>query len=105
MSLKLKATVIVVAMIIASLSVWAPAASAERMTTTSQEAFICVNWAAWREYGLASLTSSGAHMSKTCPSRLAAGTKVVVVEEDAGAGASKIRYQGKTWFIDNQRLK
>jgi hypothetical protein len=37
--------------------------------------------------------------------RLAAKTKVAVVNEDAGHGASEIRYLDKIWFIDNQRLK
>ena len=81
-----------------------PAAAAERMTTISRDAYICVSWAAWREYGLASLSPRGARMSKFCSLRLAAQTKVTVVDEDAGAGASEIRYQGKSWFVDNQRL-
>jgi hypothetical protein len=105
MSLELRVAVFAAALITLPLSASTPAVSTERMTTTSQEAFICVSWAAWREYGLASLTARGAQMSKNCPLRLAAGTKVTVVEEDAEAGASVIRYRGKTWFIDNQRLK
>jgi hypothetical protein len=94
-----------VALLAAALIGCPPATSAERMTTTSQEAFVCVSWAAWREYGLASLTARGARMSRSCPLRLAARTKVAVVDEDAGAGAAEIRYRGKTWFIDSQRLK
>ena len=78
--------------------------SAERVTTTSQAAFACVSWAAWHEYGLASLSARGARASKLCPLRLPAGTKVVVVEDDAGEGASEIRYRSKSWFVDNQRL-
>jgi hypothetical protein len=81
------------------------AASAERTTTTTREAFVCVSWAAWREYGLASLTARGARMSPSCPLRLSARTKVVIVDDDAGAGATEIRYRGKTWFVDSQRLK
>ncbi len=92
-------------LITAALIAGSPAVAAERMTTLNRETFICVSWAGWHEYGLASLTAKGARMSKHCPRRLAAGTKVVVVEEDAGAGASEIRYRGKTWFVDNQRLK
>lgn len=82
-----------------------PAASAERATTVSREAYACTSWAAWREYGQASLTASGARANKDCPLRLSARTKIVVVEEDAGEGASEIRYRGKIWFVDNQRLK
>jgi hypothetical protein len=105
MSRTSKAALIIVALIVSPLIAWTPAASAERVTTTSREAFVCVSWAAWREYGLASLTARGARMSKACPLRLAAKTKVVVVDEDAGHGASEVRYRGKTWFIDNQQLK
>jgi hypothetical protein len=100
MSVKAKAALFVVTM-----TAWAPAASGERLTTTGQEAFVCVSWGAWREYGLASLSARGARMSTFCPRRLATGTRVVVVEEDAGGGASIIRYRRKSWFIDNQRLK
>ncbi len=98
------ALVLQVTMCAILLIIWTPATSAERITTISQEAFVCVNWAAWREYGQASLTARGAQMSKACPLRLAAKTKVVVVDEDAGGGASAIRYRDKIWFIDNQRL-
>ncbi len=93
------------AMIVVALIALTSAASAERMTTISRSAFACVSWAAWHEYGLASLTTQGAQMSKSCPLRLATKTKVVVVDEDAGEGASEIRYRGKNWFVDNQRLK
>ena len=100
MSLKSRAALIVVASIGLT-----SAASAERMTTIRQLAFACVNWAAWHEYGLASLTPQGARMGKLCPLRIAAKAKVIVVDEDAGAGASEIRYRGKNWFVDNQALK
>ena len=78
--------------------------AAERAARISTEAFACSSWGAWREYGQASLTARGARPSKACPLRLAVGTEVVVVDEDAGAGASEIRYRGKNWFVDNQRL-
>jgi hypothetical protein len=84
---------------------WIPTASAQRMTTISQEAFVCTSWAGWREYVQASLTARGARPSKACPRRLARGTKVTVTQEDAGAGASQVSHRGKIWFIDNQRLK
>lgn len=102
MSLKPKPAIAIAALAMAAST---PALSAERTTTISRDAFACSSWAAWREYGLASLTARGARASKLCPLRLAAGTKVGVVEEDAGEGASEIRYQRRTWFVDNQRLK
>ncbi|RXT46223.1 hypothetical protein B6S44_25690 [Bosea sp. Tri-44] len=94
-----------VAVVVAVLILAAPAVAAERMTIVSREAFACTNWAAWREYGQASLRASGARASKACPIRLTARTRAVVVDEDAGAGATEIRYRGKAWFVDNQRLK
>jgi hypothetical protein len=102
MSPMTRAAVIAAALI--TLSPVTPALPAERMTTISRDAYICDSWAAWREYGLASLSPRGARMNKSCPLRLAARTKVTVVDEDAGEGASEIRYQGKSWFVDNQRL-
>ncbi len=81
-----------------------PVTATERPTTTNQSAFACSSWAAWREYGLASLSPRGARASKLCPIRLPSGTKVIVIDEEAGEGASEIRYRGKTWFVDNQRL-
>ncbi len=104
MALTSKAAMIIGTLIVIRQIALTAAASAERMTTITQEAFVCTSWAAWREYGLASLTARGAQMSKACPLRIAAKTKVVVVNEDAGHGASEIRYRDKTWFIDNQRL-
>jgi hypothetical protein len=92
------------AMIAAILIAAGPVTAAERMTTTNQSAFACSSWAAWREYGLASLSPRGARASKLCPIRLPSGAKVVVIDEEAGEGASEIRYRGKTWFVDNQRL-
>jgi hypothetical protein len=91
--------------VIAALITSAAALSAERATTIAREAYACTNWAAWREYGQASLTARGARPSAACPIRLAAGTNVVVLDEDSGEGASEIRYRGKNWFVDNQRLK
>ncbi len=91
---------VIVAALLAGTSAW----SAEREMTISREVFACTSWAGWHEYGLASLTARGARMNRHCPIRIAAKTKVVVVDEDAGEGASEIRYQGKSWFVDSQQL-
>jgi hypothetical protein len=92
------------ALIAIALTAWAAPAFAERETRTAKPVVACTSWAAWREFGQASLTARGARMSKHCPVRLAAGAKVVVVDEDAGAGASEIRFRGRIWFVDAQRL-
>jgi hypothetical protein len=82
------------------------AVAAERTAVIDNTgAFGCTSWAAWHEYTLASLTSKGAHMSKLCPIRLKAGTRVEVIEEDSGEGASLVRAGGMQWYVDNQRLK
>jgi len=81
------------------------ARAAERTAEITHETFACMSWAAWHDYGLASLTAKGARASKLCPIRIPAKSKVVVVEDDAGEGASEITFQGKHWFIDNARLK
>lgn len=94
-----KATLLAIALITCS-----PLAAAERATRIARDAYACTSWAAWREYGQASLRPEGARASRLCPIRIAPGTKVVVIEEDAGEGASEIRYRGKSWFVDNQRL-
>lgn len=92
------------ATILGALIAAGPACAAERITTTNRAAQACYSWAAWREYGQASLTARGAQQSKACPIRIPARAKVVVIDDDAGAGASEIRYRGKSWFVDNQRL-
>jgi hypothetical protein len=88
-----------------ALTVWvAPAlaapALAEREARTTRAVVACTSWAAWREFGQASLTARGARLSGRCPTRLAARTKVIVIDEDAGAGASEIRYRGQRLFVD-----
>ncbi len=82
-------------------SAWAQ----DRMTTMVRATFACTSWAAWREYVQASLTPKGARMSRHCPVRIAAGSRVIVVDDDAGHGAAEIRRGGKTWFVDGDKLK
>jgi hypothetical protein len=91
-------------LIVVALMAWSMPAAAQRETRTSKPVVACVNWAAWREFGQASLTARGARMSDLCPIRIPAKTGVVVVDEDAGAGASTIRHRGKSWFVDAQAL-
>lgn len=82
-----------------------PAFTQERMTTIARETFACTSWAAWREYVQASLTPKGARMSQHCSIRIAAGSRVIVVDDDAGHGAAEIRLGGQTWFVDGDKLK
>lgn len=82
-----------------------PAWAQDRTATMVRATFACTSWAAWREYVQASLTPKGASMSRHCPIRIAAGSSVIVVDDDAGNGAAEIRLQGKTWFVDGDKLK
>ncbi len=95
------------AVIAAALLGWPAAApgASERMTVLLRPATACVSWAAWREHGQASLTTKGARRDRHCPIRLAAKTRVSVIEEDAGEGASRIRHLGQIWFVDAQELE
>lgn len=93
------------ALAIVAVSSAAPALSAERQTTVAREAYACDSWAAWREYGQASLTQRGARASGACPIRLAPETRVTVIDNDAGEGAAEIRHGGRMWFVDEQRLR
>jgi hypothetical protein len=92
------------AIVLIAVMAWPASASAERATRTSQATVACVNWAAWREFGQASLTARGARMGELCPIRIPARERVIVVDADAGAGASEIRHRGKIWFVDAQAL-
>ncbi len=82
-----------------------PAFAQDRMTTIARETFACTSWAAWREYVQASLRPKGARMSRHCPIRIAARSRVIVVDDDAGHGAAEVRLGGKTWFVDGDKLK
>jgi hypothetical protein len=92
------------ALIVAALLAGAPAAAAERAATVRQETFACTSWAGWREYVQASLTPRGARAGPDCPLRIPAKAKVTLVDGDAGAGAAEVRWRGRTWFVDSQRL-
>lgn len=92
------------ALVVAVVTLTAVPAAAERTTTVRRDAYACTMWAAWREYGLASLSPQGGRSSKLCPIRIAPGTEVVIVEDDDGYGAAEIRFRGKNWFVDSGRL-
>jgi membrane protein implicated in regulation of membrane protease activity len=79
--------------------------SQDRMVTLVRSTLACTSWAAWRESVQASLTPTGARMSRHCPIRIAAGSRVIVVDDDAGHGAAEVRRGGKTWFVDGDKLK
>lgn len=92
--------------VLAGLIAAGTSASAEdRMMSITRETFACTSWAGWREYVQASLQSSGARMNRHCPIRIAAGSRVAVVDDDAGSGAAEVRLRGKTWYVDGDKLR
>ncbi|MGL4239909.1 MAG: hypothetical protein ACRCTI_02225, partial [Beijerinckiaceae bacterium] len=81
------------------------AMAAEREAAMRREAFACTSWAGWREYVQASLTQRGARADARCPVRIPAGAKVTVIDDDAGNGAAEVRWRGKRWYVDADRVE
>jgi hypothetical protein len=80
-------------------------ASAEaRSGVISAETYACTSWAAAHEYTLASLRPSGGRMDKNCPIRISKSQAVDVTNEDDD-GYTVVTYRGKTWWVDNERVK
>jgi hypothetical protein len=78
-------------------------ASATTVTLT-QTTVACTSWAQWHEWSLASLRANGGRPSKSCPVIIDKGQKVEVVDDDAGEGAVTVRWRGKVWFVDADRV-
>lgn len=68
------------------------------------DTYACISWAAAHEYSLASLRPSGGKMDKNCPIRIAKGQAVEVTSED-DEGYMVVTYRGKTFWVDNDRVK
>jgi hypothetical protein len=82
-----------------------PSASADaRPGVISAETYACTSWGAAHEYTMQSLTPKGGQISRNCPIRLSKGTPVDVTNEDDD-GYAVVTHRGKTWWIDNERVK
>lgn len=88
----------------AIIAIGASAAAEARPGVISAETYACISWAAAHEYSLASLRPSGGKMDKNCPIRIAKGQAVDVTNED-DEGYTVVTYRGKTWWVDNDRVK
>ena len=75
-----------------------------RPGTISAETYACTSWAAAHEYTLQSLRPTGGQMNKNCPIRISKGQAVDVTNEDDD-GYTVVTYRGKTWWVDNERVK
>src|SRR5215813_7747130 len=75
-----------------------------KTVTVTQATPACTSWAGWHEWSLASLTPRGARLNKNCPLSIDKGQTVEVIDADAGEGAVTVRWRGKIWFVDDNRL-
>ena len=75
-----------------------------KTVTVRQTTPACTSWAGWHEWSLASLRPRGARYNKHCPLSIDKGQKVEVIDEDAGEGAVTVRWRGKVWFVDADRV-
>jgi hypothetical protein len=78
--------------------------AAARPGTIKTETYACTSWGAAHEYTMQSLTPKGGQFSKNCPIRISKGSKVDIVKEDDD-GYAVVTYQGKTWWVDGERVK
>lgn len=88
----------------AALAIGTLAPADARPGVISAETYACTSWAAAHEYTLASLRPSGGRMDKNCPIRISKGQAVDVTNEDDD-GYTVVTYRGKTWWVDNERVK
>ena len=95
----LKAGMLVVAFAIGPLT---PADA--RSGVISAETYACTSWGAAHEYTMQSLTPKGGQINKNCPIRLPQGAKVEVVNEDDD-GYAVVTHRGKTWWVDDARVR
>ena len=91
-------------MLVAAFAVCPFTSADARPGVISAETYACTSWAAAHEYTLQSLTPKGGRINRNCPIRLSKGVKVDVVQEDDD-GYTVVTEHGKTWWVDNERVK
>ncbi len=55
--------------------------------------------------GAGVVAPQGARFSQHCPTSIARGAKIEVIEEDDGQGAARVKWRGKEWYTHSDRLK
>jgi hypothetical protein len=93
-----------IAAFLVSIAMTSQPAAAKMMVVTA-ETPACTSWAGWREWVQASLRPKGARFNEHCPTSIAKGTKIDVIEEDDGEGAARVMWRGKEWYTHAERLK
>ena len=88
----------------AAFALLATTPAAARPGAIKAETYACTSWGAAHAYTMQSLTPKGGQFSKNCPIRIAKGTKVDVTQEDDD-GYAVVTHQGKTWWVDGERVK
>jgi hypothetical protein len=88
----------------AALAIGTLAPADARPGVISVETYACVSWGAAHQYTMQSLTQKGGQINRYCPIRLPKGTLVDVTNE-FDEGYAVVTHRGKTWWIDNERVK
>lgn len=88
----------------AALAIVALTPAAARPGVISAETYACTSWGAAHQYTMQSLTPKGGQINRNCPIRLPKGTPVEVTNEDDD-GYAVVTHRGKTWWVDNERVK
>jgi len=88
----------------AAVAILAAMPAAARPGVVRTETYACTSWAAAHEYTLQSLTPKGGQMNKNCPIRIPKGSTVDIVQDDDD-GYTVVTFQGKTWWVDNERVE
>ena len=70
----------------------------------SVETYACISWGDAHQYTMQSLTPKGGQINRYCPIRLPKGTRVDVINE-FDEGYAVVTHRGKTWWVDNERVK
>jgi hypothetical protein len=87
-----------------ALAICTEAPADARPGVISVETYACTSWGAAHQYTMQSLTPKGGQISRYCPIRLPKGTPVDVINE-FDEGYAVVTHRGKTWWVDNERVK
>jgi hypothetical protein len=88
----------------AALAIGALASADARPGVISAETYACTSWGAAHTYMMQSLTPKGGQINRYCPIRIPKGTPVAVTNE-FDDGYAVVTHRGKTWWVDNERVK
>ena len=88
----------------ALIAIGALASANARPGVISVETYACTSWGAAHQYTMQSLTPKGGQMNRYCPIRISKGAPVDIINE-FDDGYAVVIHRGKTWWVDNERVK